>query len=852
LVDFNKLLGEESKHNETDPLLIFERLDKESGKEYLRPPQETVVSEWDKKFRNRRDVIVKLHTGQGKTLIGLLMLQSSLNESLGPAVFLCPNTYLVRQTIKEARAFGIKTVQFKEGTSKQPSKHPLEFLNSEAILVTTCKKMFNGKSVFGVSGGGWEAIQLGSIVMDDAHKCVDIIRESFSINVNRKNKDKSENRLYKELLDLFGETLYRQAPGTCIGIQEGSDSIMAVPFWTWHEKQHQVLQILNKYKESPELFFVWDLLKDKLKHSTCIFSGSRLQIAPRLAPVEMIPSFSNAKRRVLLSATLTEDAFLVRDLNIESNSVTETLTVKDVKYSGERMILIPTLVVPSITREIITDWLSRFTEKNGSFGVFSIVPSFKHASDWESHGAVRTDVRNLAQSIQELKDKVENETARQITILVNEYDGVDLPDNTCRILCLDSIPLYSSLIDGYVQEMRPNSAVIRRQLAQRIEQGMGRGIRGSSDWCIVIATGNKLTNFLSENAKREFLSNEAKMQIKIAEELADAMKGEGATLDIIENLVKQCIDRETGWKNYYRKRMEDVEINPLNKEYLNLAELERQAEIQYQDGQNEKALAIIQKIIDQTDDADKGWYFQLMATYLYPINPTDAMDKQVKAFSKNNRLNRPETGISYSKLANTTLDRETSIIEWIRKHDSHSSLIVDLMTILDNVAFNIHSESFEDGMEKLGKVLGFVSRRPEKESGSGPDNLWNIASKNFWIISCKNMVIGSRDSIHKKEAGQLNNDIAWFKQNYEDCQATPVFIHPAKILESNAFLSESSYVITEENLDKLKHNVQNFYNSLKGIPFEDISNDIIKQKLAEAHLDVFNLTKDHLERILSS
>ena len=60
MVDFNKLLGEEPQSNETDPLLIFERLDKESGKEYLRPPQKTVLSEWNNKFRNQKDTIVKL------------------------------------------------------------------------------------------------------------------------------------------------------------------------------------------------------------------------------------------------------------------------------------------------------------------------------------------------------------------------------------------------------------------------------------------------------------------------------------------------------------------------------------------------------------------------------------------------------------------------------------------------------------------------------------------------------------------------------------------------------------------------------------------------------------------------
>ena len=118
-------------------------------------------------------------------------------------------------------------------------------------------------------------------------------------------------------------------------------------------------------------------------------------------------------------------------------------------------------------------------------------------------------------------------------------------------------------------------------------------------------------------------------------------------------------------------------------------------------------------------------------------------------------------------------------------------MVVDLRSILDNVSFNTPSESFEDGIEKLGKVLGFASHRPEKESGSGPDNLWNIIGRSFWIISCKNMVLDSRDSIHKKEVGQLNNDIAWFKQNYEDCEGKPIFIHPAKTLESNAYLNET-------------------------------------------------------------
>ena len=845
MVDFNKLLGEEPKPNETNPLLIFERLDKESDKAYLRPNQEKILSEWYEKFLSRKDTIVKLHTGQGKTLVGLLMLQSSMYAGLGPAIYLCPDTYLVHQTIKEAKSFGIKTVEFSE-ISTAP---PMEFLNSKAILVTTCQKLFNGKSVFGVIGSGRDIVKLGALVMDDAHTSIDIIRKSFSVTISRKINS-NENPLYKELWNLFQESMMRQGAGTCYDITEGSASIMAVPFWTWYDKHNEVLSILRKYKDTEELLFVWDLIKNKLADSTCIFSGKEVQISPRLIPIEMIPSFSNAKRRIFLSATLAEDAFLVKDLNLETTSVVEPLTLKDVTWSGERMILIPTLLHSSLTRESIIEWLSRFSENHGDFGVVSLVPSNKHALDWTSEGGKITNVKNLEQSIDELKKAIMSKTARIVTILVNKYDGVDLPDNTCRILCLDSMPSYTSLIDKYTQEMRPDSFIIRRQLAQRLEQGMGRSIRGSSDWCVVVITGNNLTSFVSEKTKREFLSNETKTQIEIAEQLADEMKvEEGHILNNIENLVKQCLNREEGWKEYYRKTMDTVKLNPLNKDYLELSKLEREAELQYQDGQYQKGVKIVQKIIKNSNEADVGWYFQLMATYLYPFNIPDSMDRQLKAFSTNNRLHRPEKGIIYSKLVNASVSREESIIDWIKQQESHGSLIVKLMAILDSVSFNTPSDSFENGIEKLGLVLGFPSQRPDKTSGNGSDNLWNISGKQYWVISCKNRVKMDRNVIHKNEASQLNTDLAWFNQTYDGCTAIPVLIHPAKTLDSDAFLTIPSYVITKAKLDSLKPNVINFYNSLQDVPFENISTDIITKKLTEAHLDIYNLTKNYLERI---
>ena len=107
------------------------------------------------------------------------------------------------------------------------------------------------------------------------------------------------------------------------------------------------------------------------------------------------------------------------------------------------MILIPALVNPSLTREKIIEWISRYSEKHGDFGVIALVPSLQHAEDWKTEGGITTNKNNLEQTISKLKGLIESKTAKHTTVLVNRYDGIDLPDNICRILCLDSIPTHA-------------------------------------------------------------------------------------------------------------------------------------------------------------------------------------------------------------------------------------------------------------------------------------------------------------------------------------------------------------------------------------------------------------------------
>jgi len=165
-----------------DPIKLFTSLIHQDGYGYIRGVQEEFLKLWDQN-RSDRDVVGKLNTGAGKTLVGQLMLLSKLNEGIGPVVYLCPDRQLVEQTIEQAALHNIPVIALPDSSSNQGVNFPLEFLNNQAILVCTFERMFNGKSIFGVEGFGYRPIQsIGTLVIDDAHSCIKKARKQATIS----------------------------------------------------------------------------------------------------------------------------------------------------------------------------------------------------------------------------------------------------------------------------------------------------------------------------------------------------------------------------------------------------------------------------------------------------------------------------------------------------------------------------------------------------------------------------------------------------------------------------------------------------------------------------------------------
>lgn len=130
MIDFSQLGLNTSKP--TNPRDIFMGLTQKNPKyQYPRDVQGEVWKQWYE-HREDRDIIIKMNTGSGKTVVALMILQSCLNEGKGPALYVVPDKYLAEQVISQAQELGIKIVR---------SESELDYRRKKAILVTTIQKL---------------------------------------------------------------------------------------------------------------------------------------------------------------------------------------------------------------------------------------------------------------------------------------------------------------------------------------------------------------------------------------------------------------------------------------------------------------------------------------------------------------------------------------------------------------------------------------------------------------------------------------------------------------------------------------------------------------------------------------
>jgi hypothetical protein len=793
IIDFDKLNGNNSVDTVLDPREIFDVLPEKDDKyeEYLRDVQTEVLNKWFNDNRDKKDVIVKMNTGSGKTVVGLLMLKSCLNEEKGPAVYVVPDPYLVKQVMEEAMCLGIEVTE----NTDDPS-----FLKGESILVINIFKLINGKSVFGVENA---KINIGSIVIDDAHACLDIAENQFCIKIP------SNTHVYKEMLNLFRESLKQQSEVRLIELEAGDPNAdILVPFWSWIDNKSEIIRILHSNKDSDDdklksLKFGWPLLKNNIELCNCVIGSDGLEISPKFLPIHNIPSFQNAKRRIFMSATISDDSVLVSHFNIDPTSISEAITPNSSNDIGERMIIIPQELNPDITDDQLKAF---YKELSLSQNVVVIVPSNYRAKYWEDVAVKILNSSNLHTGVAELKCGHVG-----LVVVVNKYDGIDLPKNACTVLIIDGLPDVRRKIDKIEEAALHGSEILIGNKIQKIEQGMGRGIRSKDDHCVIFLMGRSLVNHLYVNGAISKFTTATRKQIELSSQLSKQLRGRN--LEDLKEVINYSLERNKDWIKTSRGALVKVKYDPSVKFDKRIV-IERTAYNHALNGNYREASKILLEASNKEENSIlRGVIKQKLSEYIHFYDPVEAQQTLMSAVKDNSQVIHPIEGIQYNRLIPADVSQAQEIVDYIKLKGPNKYILFVNKLIEQLVFLPGTANTFEQAFMDLAYVIGFRGQRPEKQFRKGPDVLWSVGNSKYFVIECKNGAV--TDQISKHDCNQLNGSINWFYEKYDETNyLVPIMVHKSNKFEYAASPNKDIRIINETTLEYLKTNLKSFANGV--------------------------------------
>lgn len=809
MINFEKLSAQINQVNTINPSEIFMALPEKNPKyAYLRNVQAEVLDQWFEK-RTQKDNIIKMNTGSGKTTVALLILKSCLTENGGHAAYVVPDNYLVNQVIEEAKDLGIDVTT---------SEKDVSFLDGSSILVINIQKLFNGLSIFGMRS--WGNVTLDYVLIDDVHACVDDVKTQFSIRVD------NENAIAKEIFNLYKDDLKAQNEKNFLDICSGDpkSGYLSVPFWRLQETKSELLAILQKYKNDPGIKFNYPLIGDILQFCNCTFTHNSVEIEPYAIPISKIMAFANAQRRIFMSATLCDDSQLTSVFDIDENI--EIISPKLAADIGDRMILFPQAYTPQITDQDIKNKLAEYAN---DYNVVVIVPSKNRANFWNDVTSEIYSAINIVDGVKKIRSQKHG-----LYVLVNKYDGIDLPNDSCRIIVLNGIPDARTALERLRENYLQGSINGIKEKIQKIEQGMGRGVRSTNDYCGVIIMGAALVQILYSQKAVSFFSVATRKQYEVSSILAQDLKNK--SIDEIFSTLDYCIKQDKNWVQISRNALSNLGYEKELKVEKATVVLRKAFDYSMLKGNYVKALELMRNLVNETKDPIyKGFLMLEEAKYCQFVNPTDAQRILAAAQEYNHHIPNPIDGIKTIDDLKKIKAQAQQIADMYADKDVNE-YILNMNVAIDSLVFAPSSyRVFEKSLMQLGKLLGWGSSRPDEMYNIGPDVLWYVGNLKYAVIECKNEA--TSEKISKDNCEQLLSSVSWFKNNFpSDCSCIPIMIHPSVKLDKHASPAEDFRMIDTAMLNRLKENVRKFCIaiSVSGV-FKNVS------ALSDT-LDTFNLT----------
>jgi hypothetical protein len=465
------------------------------------------------------DVALQLPTGSGKTLVGLLLAEWRRRRFRERVVYLCPTRQLVNQVAEEAsEKYGLSVEAFTGKVKNYTPEAKAAYLDSERVAVTTYNSLFNTNPFF---------VEPDIIIIDDAHAAENYIASQWTIRISR--------------FEEAHETLFKAVAGVLKGVLSDSHYTRLTTNWKsvddalWVDKipTHKLIEIADELRaaisenvDDTDQRYVWSMLADHIRACQLYVSSSEILLRPLIPPTWSHGPFANATQRIFMSATLGAGGDLERLTgrpNIKRLPIPEGW---DRQGIGRRFFIFPE---KSLNDSDTLDLRRQLMSKAGRSLVLTPNQTDADAISADVEEELKFPVFS-ATDLETSKAKF-IDSPQAVAVIANRYDGIDFPEDDCRLLFVEGLPRATNLQERFLMNRMGASLLFNERVQTRVLQAIGRCTRGLNDYSAVVVTGEDLPAYLTDRKRRTYFHPELQAELEFGIDQSTRVQSQ----DILDN-----------------------------------------------------------------------------------------------------------------------------------------------------------------------------------------------------------------------------------------------------------------------------------------------------------------------------
>ena len=463
--------------------------------------QGQLLRRYAEEAKDTPDVALQLPTGSGKTLVGLLLAEWRRRKYRERVVYLCPTRQLVTQVVDEATLkYGLVVEPMAGRAADLAPQARAAYEDATRVAVTTYSGLFNTNPYFQ---------DPNVVILDDAHTSENYIAGLWTFRVGRSDPD--DEALFQTIASVVKGSMDSTTNAKLAGGSSVEDAgwVEKIPSPHLAEIAVELHAAISENLFGREQRFAWRMIGDHLRACQMYLSQSEILIRPLVPPTWTHAPFDDATQRIYLSATLGAGGALER---LTGRPRIRRLPIPDGwdrQGIGRRFFVFPE---KSLKPGEVTSLRRQLMAASGRSVV--LTPSQKAADAIVQD--IQTSVGCEIYSGRDLEQRKAEFVAskRAVAVIANRYDGIDLPDEDCRLLFVEGLPRTVNLQERFFVSRMGASLLFNERIQTRVLQAVGRCTRGLADYSMVVATGDDLPAYLTHIERRRHFHPELQAELE--------------------------------------------------------------------------------------------------------------------------------------------------------------------------------------------------------------------------------------------------------------------------------------------------------------------------------------------------